>query len=61
MHLDDLAVSVGEPRPELDPRGVATVIAITMGIARHLNGDWNVLYALARSERDGAAGVFPVF
>lgn len=67
MHLDDLAVSVGEPRPETDPRGVATVIAITMGIARHLHGDWNVLYALARAERaevssDGAGnGVFPVF
>lgn len=61
MHLDDLAVSVGEDRPETDPRGVDTVIAITIGIARHLHGDWNVLYGLARSERSGAAGVFPVF
>lgn len=61
MHLDDLAVSVGQPRPETDPRGVATVIAITMGIARHLHGDWSVLYALARSERPEAQGVVPVF
>lgn len=61
LHLDDLAVSVGEPRPETDPQGVAIVIDIINGIARHLHGDWGVLYALARSERAGAHPVFPVF
>ena len=51
LHLDDLAVSVGEPRPETDPLGVAIVIDIVESIARHVHGDWQVLYALARSER----------
>ena len=60
MHLDDLAVSVGEPRPETDPRGVQTVIDITMGIGQALHGDWEVLYALARAERT-TKKVFPVF
>lgn len=61
LHLDDLAVSVGEPRPATDPAGVAIVIEIVEGIARHLHGDWEVLYALARSERVGERPVFPVF
>jgi len=60
LHLDDLAVSVGEERPETDPEGAAIVIDITLGIARHLNGDWGVLYALTRGERS-PGGVFPVF
>jgi len=60
LHLDDLAVSVGEARPETDPEGAAIVIDITMGIARHLNGDWGVLYALTRGERSPGT-VFPVF
>jgi len=61
LHLDDLAVSVGESRPETDPEGVAIVVDIIEGIARHLHGDWEVLYALARSERVGERPVFPVF
>jgi len=61
LHLDDLAVSVGESRPETDPKGVAIVVDIIEGIARHLHGDWQVLYALARSERVGQRPVFPVF
>lgn len=61
LHLDDLAVSVDERRPETDPDGVAIVIEIIEGIARHLHGDWEVLYALARSERVGERPVFPVF
>jgi len=61
LHLDDLAVSVGESRPETDPEGVAIVIGIIEGIARHVHGDWEVLYALARSERVGERPVFPVF
>lgn len=61
LHLDDLAVSVGEPRPETNPAGIAAVIDIVTGIARLTHGDWEVVYALARSERSGAAPVFPVF
>jgi hypothetical protein len=61
LHLDDLAISVGEPRPETDPRGVAVVIEILENIARRVHGDWEVVYALARSERLGDQPVFPVF
>lgn len=61
LHLDDLAVSIGEPRPETDPEGVTVVVDIIGGIARHVHGDWAVLYALARSERVGERPVFPVF
>ena len=61
LHLDDLSVSVGESRPETDPLGVAIVIDIVESIARHVHGDWEVLYALARSERVGDQPVFPVF
>lgn len=61
LHLDDLAVSVGESRPETDPLGVAIVIEIIESIARHVHGDWKVVYALARSERLGDQPVFPVF
>lgn len=60
LHLDDLATSVDEPRPDTDPEGVAIVIEILTGIARHLHGDWGVLHALARVERSDA-DVFPVF
>ena len=61
LHLDDLSVSVGEPRPETDPVGVSIVIDIVGSIARHVHGDWKVVYALARSERVGEPAVFPVF
>lgn len=61
LHVDDLAVSVGEPRPATDPEGVAIVIDIIEGIARFRHGDWEVIYALARSERLGEQPVFPVF
>lgn len=61
IHLDDLAVSVGEPRPDTSPMGTAIVIDIVSSIARHVHGDWKVIYALARSERVGDPPVFPVF
>ncbi len=60
LHVDDLAASVGVPRPETDPEGPAIVIDIITGIARMLHGDWAVLHALAREERRTAI-VFPVF
>jgi hypothetical protein len=60
VHLDDVAASVGLPRPATDEEGPAIVIDILIGIARMLNGDWAVLHALARNERR-TADVFPVF
>jgi len=41
--------------------GVSIVIDIIGSIARHVHGDWKVMYALARSERVGEQAVFPVF
>ncbi|WP_419865028.1 maleylpyruvate isomerase N-terminal domain-containing protein [Candidatus Poriferisodalis sp.] len=61
LHLDDLAVSIGQPRPATDPEGAAIIIEICMNIARDRNGDWGVLYALTRAERSGDSAVFPVF
>lgn len=60
LHLDDLATSVDDERPQTDPEGAAIVVDVINGIARHLHGDWNVIHALARSERSGTK-VFPVF
>jgi Mycothiol maleylpyruvate isomerase N-terminal domain len=59
LHLDDVAASVGLPRPETDPAGPAIIIDILMGIARDRHGDWAVLHTLGRSER-ALPGVFPV-
>ncbi len=61
LHLDDLAASVDEPRPETDPAGPAIVIDICIGIARNLHGEWGVLHALSRAERATGPAVFPVF
>ncbi|MCY3607782.1 MAG: maleylpyruvate isomerase N-terminal domain-containing protein [Acidimicrobiaceae bacterium] len=61
LHLDDLAVSTGQPRPATDPEGAAIIIDICIDIARDRNGDWGVLYALTRAERSGDTTVFPVF
>ena len=60
LHLDDVAVSVGLPRPDTAEAGPAIVIGILMGITRMQHGDWAVLHALARDERR-AVDVFPVF
>ncbi len=60
-HLDDLAASIGEDRPPTDPEGIAVVIDVLVGIARHLRGDWEVLRALGRAERVSGDPVFPVF
>ena len=58
--MDDLAASMGEQRPTMDPEAVAIVIDIIIGIARQNYGDWAVLHSLARVERS-TADVFPVF
>ncbi len=61
LHMDDLAASVDEVRPETDPAGPAIVVDICVGIARRVHGDWSTLYALARAERSSGTPVFPVF
>ncbi len=60
-HLDDLAVSVDQERPDTHPDGVAIVVDILTGIARARHGDWTVVHALSRAERLGGDSVFPVF
>ena len=60
LHLDDLASSVGLSTPETDPDGLAIVVDIITGIARHTHGDRAVLHALARTERSNTQ-IFPVF
>lgn len=59
-HLDDLAVSVDEPRPDTDPAGVTIVVDILVDIARGVHGDWALVHALSRAERV-TTPVFPVF
>ena len=60
LHIDDVAASVGLPRPDTGADGPAIVIEILTGISRMVHGDWAVLHALARHERR-VADVFPVF
>lgn len=60
-HLEDLAVSVDQPRPDTDDAGVGIVVDILTGIARERHGDWMVLNALSRAERLDGTTVFPVF
>ena len=60
LHVDDLAVSVGLPRPITNTDGPAIVIEVLIGIARMQHGDWALLHALARNERR-TVDVFPVF
>lgn len=59
LHLDDLAVSVGLPRPETDPEGPAIAVDVLVRIARERHGDWAMLDALARRER-ATVEVLPV-
>ena len=61
LHMDDLAVSVGEVRPETDPEGPAIAIDILTNIAKQTHGEWSMIYALARAERSSGTPVFPVF
>jgi hypothetical protein len=52
VHVDDLAVSVGVPTPELPGDGLATAIQVLVGAAVNRHGRMAVLRALSRRERD---------
>jgi hypothetical protein len=52
VHVDDLAVSVGVPTPDLGSAADDEAIDVLVGIARIRHGDVAVLRALARRERD---------
>jgi hypothetical protein len=51
-HIDDLAVSVGVPTPQLPLEATDTSIRALTAIARHRHGDLAVIRAMARRERD---------
>ncbi len=52
VHVDDLAVSVGMPAPELPPTALDLTIGILVEMARSRHGDLAVVRALTRGERD---------
>jgi len=51
VHLDDLAVSVGVPTPELPADVIAPVFALLTAVAAGRHGQAAVLRALSRAER----------
>lgn len=59
LHVDDVAASVGLPRPDTDPAGPAVVVDVLLRIARERHGDWAMATALARQERSTVA-ILPV-
>lgn len=50
-HMDDLAVSVDLPTPDIDPRAGAMVFTVLVSIARKMHGDVELMRAMARVER----------
>lgn len=57
VHIDDLAVSLGLPTPEIPEGALETAISVLVGIARTQHGSLAVLRALARRERDHDAAL----
>ena len=57
VHIDDLAVSVGVPVPDLPPAATDLAIDALVNTAREKHGDLAVLRALARRERDEAGAL----
>ena len=51
-HIDDLAVSVGIPTPQMPMEATDTAIRALTSVARHRHGDLAVIRALTRRERD---------
>ena len=56
-HMDDLAVSVGLPTPPIRPDAAAMAITLLASVARKVNGDLEVIRAMARGERAKADAV----
>jgi hypothetical protein len=54
VHVDDLAVSVGVPTPEIPREALDLAIEALVATGRHRHGDLAVLRALSRHERDSA-------
>ena len=52
VHADDLAASLGVPRPQLPPEAFDLAIRHLVSVARLRHGDPAVLVALSRRERD---------
>lgn len=50
-HMDDLAVSVGLPTPEIAPRAGAMIFTVLVSVARKMNGDLELMRTMARTER----------
>ena len=50
-HIDDLAVSVGVPTPQIPLAALDTSVRALVSIARHRHGDLAVIRAFARRER----------
>lgn len=51
-HIDDLAISVEEPTPEMPLEALDLAIGALVDLGRHRHGDLAVLRALVRRERD---------
>lgn len=50
-HMDDLAVSVGVPTPDISPEAGAMILTVLVSVARKMNGDVELMRAMARTER----------
>jgi hypothetical protein len=50
-HMDDVAVSVGVPTPEISPNAGAMIFIVLVSVARKMNGDLELMRAMARAER----------
>jgi hypothetical protein len=51
VHIDDLAISVGIPTPELPAAATDAVIALLGALAARRHGPVAIVRALARAER----------
>ena len=52
VHIDDLAVSIGSPTPEIPALALSTARDVLIEVARLRHGDLALVRALARRERD---------
>ena len=57
VHVDDLAVSLGEPAPPLPEAATGLAVRVLVDVARRRHGDGAVLRALTRRERDSVGAL----